>query len=101
MNPVNKAQVKEFSETFNLTSRPLSEQFELYTVYSVLNGGSGENVNPTAQRLIQRLQERRPVRLGERRRRSAAVHKRKRFMRVAVQTSRSRQPIPPLPCSGT
>lgn len=46
MNPVNKAQVKEFAETFNLTDKQLSEQFELYSVYSILNGGSGEHVDP-------------------------------------------------------
>jgi len=46
MNPVNKAQVQEFSEAYGLTDKSLSDQFELYTIYSILNGGSGENVDP-------------------------------------------------------
>lgn len=46
MNPVNKAQVQEFSDAYSLADMSLSDQFELYTVYSILNGGSGENVDP-------------------------------------------------------
>lgn len=46
MNPVNQGQVKEFASTFDLSDREVSDQFELYSIYSVLNGGSGENVDP-------------------------------------------------------
>ncbi len=46
MNPVNQAQVKGFAETYDLKSESLSDQFELYSIYSILNGGSGENVDP-------------------------------------------------------
>ena len=46
MNPVNQAQVKGFAETYDLQSESVSDQFELYSIYSILNGGSGENVDP-------------------------------------------------------
>jgi len=46
LNPVNQAQVKGFAETYDLKSESISDQFELYSIYSILNGGSGENVDP-------------------------------------------------------
>jgi hypothetical protein len=46
MNPVNQAQMKEFSETYDLTAKSESDQFELYSIYSIVNGGSGENIDP-------------------------------------------------------
>ncbi len=46
MNPVNRAQMKEFSEAFGLTDKSDSDQFELYSIYSIINGGSGENIEP-------------------------------------------------------
>jgi hypothetical protein len=51
MNPVNNAQLKEFASAFDLSGKSESDQFELYTVYSILNGGSGENVDPFAAHL--------------------------------------------------
>lgn len=36
----------EFAESFSLLSQSQSDQFELYSIYSILNGGSGENVDP-------------------------------------------------------
>jgi hypothetical protein len=38
--------MKGFAESFDLTTRSEGDQFELYSIYSVLNGGSGENINP-------------------------------------------------------
>ena len=46
MNPVNQAQMAEFSESFALDDMSESDQFELYSIFSILNGGSGENVDP-------------------------------------------------------
>ncbi len=46
MNPVNRAQMSEFSKNFALQGENESDQFELYSVFSILNGGSGENVDP-------------------------------------------------------
>jgi hypothetical protein len=46
MNPVNRAQLREFSQNFSLDKKSESDQFELYTIYSIINGGSGENVEP-------------------------------------------------------
>lgn len=46
MNPVNQAQMKEFSSKFDLAHHTESDQFELYSIYSVINGGSGENIEP-------------------------------------------------------
>ncbi len=46
MNPVNQAQVKEFSKEFDLVKKSESDQFELYSIYSIINGGSGENIDP-------------------------------------------------------
>lgn len=51
MNPVNQAQVKGFAEAYGLESESLSNQFELYAIYSILNGGSGENVDPFSAHL--------------------------------------------------
>ena len=46
MNPVNHAQMKEFATNFDLVAKSDSDQFELYSIFSILNGGSGENVDP-------------------------------------------------------
>lgn len=46
MNPVNQAQMNEFAEAYDLVKKAESDQFELYTVYSIIRGGSGENVDP-------------------------------------------------------
>jgi hypothetical protein len=52
VNPVNQAQMKGFAETFALTEKNESDQFELYSIYSILNGGSGENIDPFEAHLI-------------------------------------------------
>lgn len=44
MNPVIKAQVNEFAVSEELSDRPESELFEIYSIYSVLNGALGETV---------------------------------------------------------
>lgn len=46
MNPVNQVQMKDFATRFELEHKNDSEQFELYCIYSIINGGSGENVDP-------------------------------------------------------
>nr|WP_294813437.1 AIPR family protein [uncultured Sphingomonas sp.] len=46
MNPVNQAQMKEFAEAYDLEQKSESDQFELYSIYSIINGGSGENIDP-------------------------------------------------------
>lgn len=46
MNPVNQAQMSSFAEAYELSDKSQSDQFELYSIYSILNGGSGENVDP-------------------------------------------------------
>ena len=46
MNPVVKAQVRDFSITNALSHRSESELFEIYSIYSVLNGGLGESIDP-------------------------------------------------------
>ena len=38
--------MKGFAESFDLNTKSEGDQFELYSIYSVLNGGSGENINP-------------------------------------------------------
>jgi hypothetical protein len=45
MNPVIKAQVAEFTATEDLGEHPENEAFEIYSAYSVLNGGLGESVD--------------------------------------------------------
>jgi AIPR protein len=45
VNPVIKAQAAEFAATNALSDRPESEIFEIYTVYSIVNGGLGESVD--------------------------------------------------------
>lgn len=52
MNPVNRAQMKEFSEAFGLSEKSESDQFELYSIYSIINGGSGENIEPFDAHLV-------------------------------------------------
>jgi hypothetical protein len=52
MNPVNQAQMKEFAEAYDLTKKSESDQFELYSIYSIINGGSGENIDPFDAHLI-------------------------------------------------
>lgn len=52
MNPVNRAQMKEFSDTFGLDTRTESDQFELYSIYCIINGGSGENIEPFDAHLV-------------------------------------------------
>ena len=46
MNPVIKAQVSDFSNTNAITGRSESELFEIYSIYSILNGGLGETIDP-------------------------------------------------------
>jgi hypothetical protein len=46
LNPVVKAQVKDFVTTNAITSISESEQFEIYSIYAVLNGALGESVEP-------------------------------------------------------
>ncbi|MEC3911021.1 AIPR family protein [Sphingobium sp. CR2-8] len=45
MNPVIKAQVLDFAATEDIEHRAESEIFEIYSVYSILNGGLGESVD--------------------------------------------------------
>ncbi|WP_114393499.1 AIPR family protein [Oleisolibacter albus] len=45
MNPVIKAQVAEFTAREDLGDHPENEAFEIYSAYSVLNGGLGESVD--------------------------------------------------------
>ena len=45
MNPVIKAQVLDFATTEDLEHRAESEVFEIYSAYSILNGGLGESVD--------------------------------------------------------
>lgn len=52
MNPVNRAQMKEFADAFSLTEKSESDQFELYSIYCIINGGSGENVEPFDAHLV-------------------------------------------------
>ena len=46
MNPVVRAQVKEYCEANGLSERGDSEQFEIYSVYSIINGRLGESIDP-------------------------------------------------------
>jgi hypothetical protein len=46
LNPVIQAQVGDFASTNALTDRPPDELFEIYSIYSVLNGGLGETIDP-------------------------------------------------------
>ncbi len=51
MNPVIKAQVTEFGSTEEMSSLPESELFELYSIYSILNGALGERVDASEAHL--------------------------------------------------
>lgn len=46
MNPVIKAQVTDYAATEDLVARSESEKFEIYSAYSILNGGLGESIDP-------------------------------------------------------
>ena len=46
MNPVVRAQVSDFAATNALAERSESELFEIYSIYSILNGGLGESIDP-------------------------------------------------------
>src|SRR5690349_17527332 len=46
MNPVIKAQVGDYAEINAVTDRDGSELFEIYSIYSILNGGLGESIDP-------------------------------------------------------
>lgn len=52
MNPVIKAQAKEFAATNALSDKSESEIFEIYTVYSIVNGGLGESIDPVEAHLL-------------------------------------------------
>lgn len=52
MNPVNQAQMNGFAEQFGLSNRSESDKFELYSIFSILSGGSGENVDPFSAHLV-------------------------------------------------
>ncbi len=45
MNPVIKAQVLDFATTEDMKHRAESEIFEIYSAYSILNGGLGESID--------------------------------------------------------
>ncbi|RYG57694.1 MAG: hypothetical protein EON56_01875 [Alphaproteobacteria bacterium] len=45
MNPVIKAQVRDYAITNEISGRAESELFEIYSIFSILNGGLGENVD--------------------------------------------------------
>jgi len=46
MNPVIQAQVREFALAHSLTERTEANQFEVYSIFSVLNGLHGETIDP-------------------------------------------------------
>lgn len=51
MNPVVQAQVSDFVTTNAIEGRSQSEQFEIYSIFSVLNGGLGESIDPVEAHL--------------------------------------------------
>ena len=51
MNPVVQAQVSDFVSVNAIEGRSSSEQFEIYSIYSVLNGGLGESIDPVEAHL--------------------------------------------------
>lgn len=46
MNPVIRAQLREFSKAHTLTTESSEKQFEIYSIFSILGGLLGENVDP-------------------------------------------------------
>ena len=46
MNPVIQAQVREFALAYSLTERTEANQFEAYSIFSILNGLHGEAIDP-------------------------------------------------------
>jgi hypothetical protein len=46
MNPVIQAQVREFTQTHSLSERTEATQFEIYSIFSILNGLHGESIDP-------------------------------------------------------
>jgi len=51
VNPVVQAQVSDFVSVNAIEGRSSSEQFEIYSIYSVLNGGLGESIDPVEAHL--------------------------------------------------
>lgn len=45
MNPVIRAQLRDFSKAHSITTEPQEKQFEIYSIFSVLNGLLSENVD--------------------------------------------------------
>ncbi|MFE8874581.1 AIPR family protein [Acetobacter persici] len=45
INPVVLAQITKFSEENEVNELSISDKFEIYSIYSILNGGLGEDVN--------------------------------------------------------
>ncbi|NDW05151.1 AIPR family protein [Jiella pacifica] len=46
MNPVIRAQLREFAKAHSIEIYSLEKQFEIYSVFSVLSGLLGENIDP-------------------------------------------------------
>lgn len=46
MNPVIQAQVREFAIAHSLTHRTEPNQFEVYSIFAILNGLQGESIDP-------------------------------------------------------
>jgi len=47
MNPVIQAQVREFATAHSLTDRTEATQFEVYSIFAILNGLQGEAIDPS------------------------------------------------------
>jgi len=47
MNPVIQAQVREFATAHSLTDRTEANQFEVYSIFAILNGLQGEAIDPS------------------------------------------------------
>ncbi|WP_192893241.1 hypothetical protein [Bradyrhizobium sp. SUTN9-2] len=45
MNPVIQAQLREFAKANSITTEPQEKQFEIYSIFSVLNGLLGETID--------------------------------------------------------
>jgi hypothetical protein len=46
MNPVISAQLREFAKTNSITANSQEKQFEIYSIFSILTGLLGENIDP-------------------------------------------------------
>jgi len=46
MNPVISAQLQEFAKSYSITDLRRETQFDIYSIFSVLNGLLGESIEP-------------------------------------------------------